>query len=154
MRFTGNIEAKTDNKGRVFIPACFRRILQAEGCEKLILRKDPKQKCIVLYPESTWNTMVDELRSKLNRWNTRQQMIFRQFVANVDELTLDANGRILLQKKHRTSAAIEQDVCFIGMDDTIEIWSKESLEESFIEAEEFGKELEKIMTNKGGGENE
>ena len=25
IRFLGNIEAKTDTKGRVFIPACFRR---------------------------------------------------------------------------------------------------------------------------------
>ena len=29
MRFIGNIEAKTDSKGRVFLPACFRRTLQA-----------------------------------------------------------------------------------------------------------------------------
>ena len=40
MRFIGNIEAKTDSKGRVFLPACFRRILQTGGCDKVMLRKD------------------------------------------------------------------------------------------------------------------
>ena len=39
MRFLGNIEAKTDAKGRVFLPSAFRRQLQSatEGC--FIMRK-------------------------------------------------------------------------------------------------------------------
>ena len=154
MRFSGNIEAKTDNKGRVFVPACFRRILQAEGCEKLILRKEPHQECLVLYPESTWNAILDELSAKLSRWNSNDRMIFRKFVANIDELSIDSNGRILLQKRFRDAAAIEQEVCFVGMDDTIEIWAKDKLEEILDDNEDFGAELEKTMANKKGGENE
>ena len=42
-------------------------------------------------------------------------------------------------------ANIEQDVRFIGMDDTIEIWAKEALEQPFMDIELFGKELEEIM---------
>ena len=33
MRFLGNIEAKTDAKGRVFLPAGFRKVLQVAGEE-------------------------------------------------------------------------------------------------------------------------
>lgn len=154
MRFSGNIEGKTDNKGRVFVPACFRRILQAEGCEKLILRKEPHQECLVLYPESTWNAILDELSAKLSRWNSNDRMIFRKFVANIDELSIDSSGRILLQKRFRDAAAIEQEVCFVGMDDTIEIWAKDKLEEILDDNEDFGAELEKTMANKKGGENE
>ena len=40
MRFLGNIEAKIDAKGRVFLPATFRKVLQAGGEENLVLRKD------------------------------------------------------------------------------------------------------------------
>ena len=40
IRFLGNIEAKTDAKGRVFIPAGFRRQLQSASEERLVLRKD------------------------------------------------------------------------------------------------------------------
>lgn len=39
MRFLGNIEAKTDAKGRAFLPASFRKILQVSGEENLVLRK-------------------------------------------------------------------------------------------------------------------
>ena len=40
MRFLGNIEAKTDTKGRAFLPAVFRKVLQASGEENLVLRRD------------------------------------------------------------------------------------------------------------------
>ncbi|MBR3877367.1 MAG: division/cell wall cluster transcriptional repressor MraZ [Bacteroidaceae bacterium] len=154
MRFIGNIEAKTDSKGRVFLPACFRRILQAGGCDKVMLRKDVYQDCLVIYPEESWNRQLDLLRSKLDKWNSRHQMIFRQFVADVEELSIDSNGRILLQKRYLNMAGIKQEVRFIGMDDTIEIWAKENVEKPFMSPEEFGSELEKIMTAKEGGPNE
>jgi MraZ protein len=148
MRFIGNIEAKTDSKGRVFLPACFRRILNDGGCDKVMLRKDVYQDCLVLYPVSSWNAQLDLLRSRLDKWNSRHQMIFRQFVADVEELGIDSNGRILLPKRYLAMADIKQEVRFIGMDDTIEIWAKEKVEKPFMPAGEFGMELERIMTER------
>ena len=84
MRFLGNIEAKTDVKGRAFFPATFRKELQANSEERLIMRKDVFQNCLVLYPESIWNLQLDLLRSRLNRWNASQQMLFRQFISDAD----------------------------------------------------------------------
>ena len=147
MRLIGNIEAKTDSKGRVFLPACFRR-------DTLMLRKDVHQKCLVLYPLESWNAQLDLLRSRLDKWNARHQMIFRQFVADVEELHIDGNGRILLPKRYLKMADIEGEVRFIGMDDTIEIWAKEKLDKPFMDPEEFSSELEKIMTTEKGGHNE
>lgn len=154
MRFIGNIEAKTDNKGRVFLPACFRRVLQNGGSDKLMLRKDVYQDCLVLYPMSNWEKQLDALRTRLDKWDSRHQMIFRQFVADVEELSIDASGRILLPKRYLSMADIKQEVRFIGMDDTIEIWAKEKAEKPFIPAEEFGRELEKIMKTERTAEHE
>ena len=78
MRFLGNIEAKIDAKGRVFLPATFRKVLQAGGEENLVLRKDVFQPCLVLYPESIWNEQMDELRSRLNRWNRAHLQTVRE----------------------------------------------------------------------------
>ena len=47
-------------------------------------------------------------------------------------------------------AGIAQEVRFIGMDDTIEIWAKEKLDKPFMDPDDFGRALEKIMTEKGG----
>ena len=60
-------------------------------------------------------------------------------------ITLDGNGRFLIPKRYLKLAKIQQDVRFIGLDDTIEIWSKEIADKPFITPEDFGKELEEIM---------
>lgn len=122
MRFLGNIEAKTDAKGRAFLPASFRKILQVSGEENLVLRKDVFQPCLVVYPESVWNELLDQLRKKLNRWNAKEQQIYRTFIADAILLTLDGNGRFLIPKRLLKQADIEQSIRFVGMGDTIEIW--------------------------------
>lgn len=146
MRLLGNIEAKVDAKGRVFLPAVFRKALQTAAEETLVMRKDVFQQCLVLYPESVWNTQMDLLRSRLNRWNRKHQEIYRQFVSDVELLTLDGNGRFLIPKRYLRMADISQEVKFIGMGDTIEIWSTALTEKPFMEPDNFGKALEEVMT--------
>lgn len=145
MRFLGNIEAKTDAKGRVFLPAAFRKVLQASGEEKLVMRKDVFQQCLVLYPETVWNKQLDDLRHRLSRWNKEHQMIFRQYVSDVELITLDGNGRFLIPKRYLKMANIQQSVKFIGMDDTIEIWNNAEPDKPFMEPDAFSNALEEIM---------
>ncbi len=145
MKFLGNIEAKLDAKGRVFIPATFRKQLQAAGEESLVLRKDVFQDCLVLYPESVWFGIQEQLRRRLNRWNNRQQTIFRQFVCDAEVVPLDGNGRILISGRYLALAGIQKDVRFIGMDDTIEIWAKEQTGQSFLSPEEFSRAMQDIL---------
>ncbi len=134
-----------DAKGRAFLPAVFRKMLQAGGEERLVLRKDVFQPCLVLYPESVWNEQMDALRQRLNRWNKQHQQVFRQFVSEVEVLTLDGNGRFLVPKRYLRMADIEQDVKFVGMGDTIEIWSNVKAEQGQMNPEDFGKALEELM---------
>jgi MraZ protein len=150
MRFLGNIEAKMDAKGRAFLPAVFRKMLQAGGEERIVLRKDVFQPCLVLYPESVWNEQMDHLRQRLNRWNKQHQQVFRQFVSEVEVVTLDGNGRFLVPKRYLRMADIEQDVKFVGMGDTIEIWSNTRADESQMAPEDFGKALEELMDGEDG----
>ncbi|MBR1894695.1 MAG: division/cell wall cluster transcriptional repressor MraZ [Bacteroidales bacterium] len=146
MRFLGNIEAKTDAKGRAFLPAVFRKVLQASGEETLVLRKDVFQKCLVLYPESVWNARLDILNAQLSPWKSAsKQQMFRKFVAEAEILTLDGNGRFLISKRLQKAADISQDIQFIGMDDTIEIWSPQHLNEILKSDEDFSVEFEDMM---------
>ena len=145
MRFLGNIEARTDVKGRVFLPSVFRKEMEASGVDTLVMRKDVFQSCLVLYPESVWNEQLDHLRARLSRWNARSQMVYRQFVADVELVALDGNGRFLIPKRYVQMADLHQEVKFIGMGDTIELWGKEQAEGSFMEAEDFQQALEQLM---------
>lgn len=137
--------AKTDAKGRAFLPSVFRKVLQASGEETLVLRKDVFQSCLVLYPESVWNERLDMLKSQLRQWKPVHQQMFRQFVSEAEVVTLDGNGRFLISKRLQRVAGINQDIQFIGMDDTIEIWSPDDLQKTLRPEDEFGKQFESIM---------
>lgn len=143
MRFTGNIDAKTDTKGRVFLPAAFRKILLASGEASLVLRKDVFQKCLILYPESIWNQQVDMIAARTSAFDRKGREVLRRFVAGAEYITPDSNGRILLTKRNLQAAEIKNDIRFIGVDNTIEIWARETVEQ--WEAEDFGDELELLM---------
>ena len=152
MRFLGNIEAKIDTEGRAFLPAVFRKVLQTGGEDRLVLRKDVFQPCLVLYPESVWNEQMDQMRARLSRWNRQQQQVYRRFVSEVELLTLDGNGRFLIPKRYQRMAEIEQDLKFVGMGDTIEIWSNKKAAEQQMKLEDFEAALEELMGNEVEGE--
>lgn len=168
MKFIGTTEAKVDSKGRVFLPAMFRRVLASslenngeEGVKdktgsaevknssggemSLIMRKDLFEDCLVLYTEQTWEQRMNELTSRLSVWSRHDQALKRRFSADAEWLTLDNNGRMLLPKRYLKMAGIESEVTFIGMDDTIEIWASSKLKEH-QESEDFAAEIEKVMT--------
>jgi MraZ protein len=145
MQFLGNMEAKTDAKGRVFVPACFRKTLQNAGEDYLVLRKDIFQDCLVLYPGSVWENEIETLRRRLNKWNSDQQQIFRQFVLDAERIEIDASGRILIPKRYLQLVGIDTDVRFLGVDDTFEIWAKEKLEKPLVSPEEFSTRIQELM---------
>ena len=63
---------------------------------------------------------------------------------------LDSNGRFLIPKRYLKMADIEQGIKFIGMGDTIEIWSTAKTEKPFMDPDDFGKALEEVMGNASG----
>lgn len=146
MRFIGDFQSKTDAKGRVFLPAALRKQLEMAGESRLILRPDLFQHCLVLYPESLWNSLLDNLREKLNRWNGQHQDIMRRFVAEAEIVELDSNGRFLITKRKLQYAGIEQDVRFLAVDDHIEVWDKTACETQISEQQEtLGADLQNVM---------
>ena len=141
--------SKNRRKGRAFLPAVFRKVLNASGEESLVLRKDIFEPCLVLYPESVWNERMDALRKRLSRWSRRDQMIYRQYVTDVEMITLDGSGRFLIPKRYLKMANIDQQIRFTGMDDCIEIWANGENNEPFMSAEEFSKAMEETMGMEG-----
>ena len=145
MRFTGNIDAKVDEKGRVFIPASFRKVLQLSNLDSLILRKDVFQRCLVLYPKAVWNSMVDSIALRTNTFDRKGRESLRAFVAGAEKISIDGNGRILIPRRYLDSADIQNEVRFLGMDNSIEIWSRQKIDELLSNTESFAENLEQLM---------
>lgn len=150
MRFLGNIDARLDTKSRVFVPAPFRRLLQAEGQLVLYLRKDIFEDCLVLYPEDVWEAELGKLRKKLSKWKPEQQAIFRQYTHEAIIVEMDANGRILIPKALLDACGINSDVVFLGVDDTLELWDKATLEKTKLPAEAFRAQIVALMDGSDG----
>lgn len=145
MVFAGTIEAKLDAKGRVFFPSEFRRQL-TEGEAELVLQRDIHQPCLVVYPASVWREEVEQLRRNINRWQPREAMVFRQFLASAQRISLDTNGRLLIPKKMAESCSLDHTVCFLGVYDRVEIWSAERMSEAFLSPQDLSDTMADLST--------
>ncbi|MGM9687006.1 MAG: division/cell wall cluster transcriptional repressor MraZ, partial [Bacteroidaceae bacterium] len=103
---------------------------------------------LVLYPESLWNQMLDALRAKLNRWNREHQDIIRGFVADSEIVELDGNGRFLINKRKMNEVGINQEVRFLAVDDTIEVWDKDVFEQHLqSQKDSLGERIQEAMSD-------
>jgi MraZ protein len=150
--FIGNVEAKLDAKGRVFVPASYRKLLVCREKEQLVVRKDPDMNCLILYPENVWNKKVETLQANLDEWNFEDQMLLSQFVSDAEWLDMDSQGRILLNKKMLQLIQAESEVLFVGMLDRIAIWSKEGYEKTKFSSGDFAKRLSEKMKKTSANE--
>ena len=60
--FVGNIEGRLDEKGRIFVPAVYRKILSEADSKRIVMRRDTDNACLMFYPEQVWNEKVEQLR--------------------------------------------------------------------------------------------
>lgn len=147
--FIGKYEAKTDVKGRVFIPSAYRKILPDGHRDQVVMRRDAENDCLIIYPVPVWNAKLDDFKSKLDEWNSVDQLLLMQFVSEAEWLDLDSQGRVLIQKRHLEAIAVDtQEVLFVGMIDRFAIWSKTQYEDNSLSAEEFAKLLKERMMKK------
>lgn len=109
-----------DAKGRLFIPARLRD----ELTHNLVLSKsvDP---CINVYSEHAFTCFAEKL-SALPEIETRE--IRRFLFSSAQEVSLDAQGRILLSAHLRDYAALQKDVLILGVGDHAEIWDRDRYE--------------------------
>ena len=149
MNFIGRFSAKIDVKNRVFLPSSFRKTVIAAAEESLVIRKDYFENCLVIYPMSEWKAEVERVRQRLNRFDVKQQMVYRQLLSEAQEVQIDSSGRILISKQQLEKVGIQQDVVFVGMQQVIELWDAKAVEadstQGFISEEEFAKELMNFM---------
>lgn len=159
MSFIGQFSAKIDSKNRVFLPAAYRRNFLppvSDGAEvpdvTLVVRKDFFENCLVIYPESQWQAEVEKVRSRLNRFDSMQQMVYRKMVSEAMEISLDASGRILIPRVLLDKVGIGQEALFVGMEQTIEIWAPSAAEarsggnEPFMSDADFAEGIKEFMT--------
>ena len=142
--FIGDYVCKLDAKGRVMLPATFKKQLPASQ-DKFVVKKDIFENCLVLYPMDEWERQNDLIRKKINPYNKEHGQFLRGFYRGTAELVLDSNNRILIPKRLLDLAAIDKEVILAGQDGKIEIWAKDAYDNTAGTENDFATLAEKIM---------
>lgn len=118
--YLGSYLHQIDSKGRLSLPASFRRESQDE-CFVLV---QVHETALSLYPEPAWVEVETRLRELL-----RLQPDARPYVlgvtANAVETSLDRQGRILVPQRLLGRVGIEGEALVVGVIDRIELWNPE-----------------------------
>ncbi len=127
--FLGQYEHTIDEKGRLIIPARFRELLG----ENFIITFG-LDVCLFVYPQEEWKDLSEKL--KLLPLGQKDARAFKRILfSRANAGVLDTQGRMVIMKYLRDYARIEREVMVIGVQDRIEIWSKEIWQKYFEEIE-------------------
>lgn len=119
--FRGSYTHTIDHKGRVSIPARYRRQLSGDADETFVVLRG-LDTCIALYPADEFRRLDERLRARSfsDETNRRYQ---RMMLFDSRDETLDAQGRVALPPRLVTHAQLSKDVLVVGMLDHLEIWN-------------------------------
>lgn len=129
-RFIGESTHKVDAKGRVSIPASFRRVLEAEDpnwteglpANLLIFYGDSKRDCLEVYTQSGVNRM-HRIIEAAPKGSEKRQLMQKRFYGKSVQTTIDDTGRLVLNAKLRAVADLQSEAFFLGIGETFEIWN-------------------------------
>jgi MraZ protein len=120
--FSGMSNHSIDAKGRIVLPAKFREELG----ETFYLAKGFGNCCIQAMSAEQFNSICNKI---LELPADKAMVLQYTFTATAVEVTPNAQGRIGIPQALREFAGIEGDALVIGMNNRIEIWSKQKFDE-------------------------
>jgi MraZ protein len=110
--FRGNHPARVDEKGRLKIPADFkRRVDELYGPQFFITSKDGKR--AELYPMKEWERIEDALAKAPSSSAKKKFLDVTNYYGQVVEM--DAQGRLLIPQLLRETATLAGDVAVLGL---------------------------------------
>lgn len=141
----GEFRHQVDGKGRVAVPAQFRRGLPSGS----VVSIGPEGR-LVIRPPDAWAAL--ERNHQMNAETPEQaRRYLRTLYSSARELETDAQGRMLLIEPHRRWASISDRAVFVGLGSVVEVvgegvWDGE---QSGIDPAAFTELNDSVMTRTG-----
>jgi MraZ protein len=139
----GHSPAKIDEKGRLKVPAGFRKIIEERyGNDCFITSMDGER--ALVYPLAVWFELQSRLSKVPSASQAKAKMLERvNYFGQV--ATMDAQGRVLVPQVLRDVAGIADDVVVLGSQDHLIVWNEQKMQQRLkdtpLTPEDF-KELE------------
>ena len=116
--FLGSYTYTLDDKGRVSLPAPFRR----EAADQRFVLLQVYAPALALYPESAWRDVEERLRGVLRNDPDARMWVLRVMSSAV-EVSPDSQGRILIPSRLQEAANLKGQVLMVGAIDKVELWN-------------------------------
>jgi MraZ protein len=135
-RFRGESTHKVDGKGRVSIPAPFRRVLEEgdpdwkDGLQPQLVivygRHSNTKKCLLGFSVEGIAKLEEQIDGL--PFGEERERIERQLLTKSTYAAVDHTGRIVLTQKLREMLGIEDEAVFAGVGERFEIWEPAAYE--------------------------
>lgn len=122
--FTGKYNHTLDTKGRIIVPAKFKKSLG--DVFQICIGMDG---CLYIFTMERWQQFVEDF-NKLPGTDIRARQLRRLMLANSSECEIDKQGRILINGDLRQAAGLNKEAVFVGVGNKIELWDKDRYEEA------------------------
>ena len=120
--FRGTHQHNMDSKGRLSVPSRFREWLEVHCHGQLVITID-RDRCLVAYPLPHWEE-IERKVAQMPSSDPSVRKFQRLFVGHAEELSLDAQGRVLVSPSLRQFASLEKAVVLVGQVHKFEIWDQ------------------------------
>jgi MraZ protein len=144
--FRGNHPTRVDEKGRLKVPAEFKRLIDEKyGTQFYITSLDGK--VAQVYPFEEWQRIEEKL-AKLSNFNPTKKKFLNRTNYYGQLVEIDGQGRVLIPALLRESAKIQGEVAVVGNLTYLEVQSIEVYKKD-IEENPFTQDDEKTLDELG-----
>ena len=129
--FSSSYTALIDDKGRVVLPAPFKKAMGAMADEKIIIEKDYFKNCLNIYPEKIFREKEESIISKLDPFKEEDENLRESFYENHTYVYLTEIGRISIPAdftRYIIDVKKSKEVVFTGNGDYVKLWASETYE--------------------------
>jgi MraZ protein len=120
--FLSSFIGTIDSKNRVSIPSSFRSTIK-NSKEQVYIFKSLKYPCLEIHLSSKIHSLISSFEEK-DFFSKKNDHFKTAILSDLEEITIDNDGRITLREQHQKFSKIIKDLIFIGKGNHFEIWDK------------------------------
>ena len=125
--FLSSFENKMDKKGRVSVPATFRSYLSSMGYNGFITYPSFNHSALEACSQDRIEKLSNTIDS-LNPFEEKRDYFATSVLSESLNLQFDTEGRVSLTKKLLAHAKIRNEILFVGLGKTFQIWEPKLFE--------------------------
>ena len=131
--FLSSYENRVDKKGRVSVPATFRSHLSSMGYNGFISYPSFNHSALEACSQDRIEKLSNTIDS-LNPFEEKRDFFATSILSESENLQFDTEGRISFSDKLLNHAKIKNNILFVGLGQTFQIWEPKNFEKFKIVA--------------------